>query len=37
LFSYQIFVRAVAKPTVDNLLVETIETSAELLRTALVD
>jgi len=37
LFSYQIFVRAVAKPTVDNLLIETIETSAELLRTTLVD
>ncbi len=30
LFSYQIFVRAQAMPTVDNLLVETISGSAEL-------
>lgn len=37
LFSYQIFVRAVAKPTVDNLLVETIETSSDLQRMAIAD
>ena len=30
LFSYQIFVRAVAKPTVHNLLGETIESSDRL-------
>jgi hypothetical protein len=30
LFSYQIFVRAVAKPTVQNLLGETIESSDRL-------
>ncbi len=30
LFSYQIYVRAQAMPTVDNLLVETISGSAEL-------
>jgi hypothetical protein len=30
LFSYQIFVRAEAKPTVHNLLAETIETSSQL-------
>ena len=29
-FSYQIFVRAVAKPTVHNLLSETIESSDRL-------
>ncbi len=34
LFSYQIFVRARANPTVANLLLETIDTSAELKRTA---
>ena len=37
LFSYQIFVRAEAKPTVHNLLVETIETSADYRRMMLVD
>jgi hypothetical protein len=37
LFSYQIFVRAEAKPTVHNLLVETIETSADYRRMTLVD
>jgi glycosyltransferase involved in cell wall biosynthesis len=37
LFSYQIFVRAEARPTVHNLLAETIETSADYRRTALVD
>jgi hypothetical protein len=35
LFSYQIFVRAEAKPTVQNLLLETIETSDELRHTAI--
>ena len=30
LFSYQIFVRAIAKPTVHNLLGETIESSDRL-------
>ncbi len=34
LFSYQIFIRARANPTVGNLLVETIDTSAELKRVA---
>ncbi|MDB6152190.1 MAG: glycosyl transferase, family 2, partial [Chthoniobacteraceae bacterium] len=34
LFSYQIFIRARALPTVANLLVETIDTSAELKRAA---
>jgi len=29
-FSYQIYVRAIAKPTVEHLLAETIDTSAEL-------
>jgi SAM-dependent methyltransferase len=37
LFSYQIFVRAEARPTVHNLLVETIETSADYRRMVLVD
>ena len=37
LFSYQIFVRAEARPTVHNLLAETIETSADYRRIALVD
>jgi 2-polyprenyl-3-methyl-5-hydroxy-6-metoxy-1,4-benzoquinol methylase len=38
LFSYQIFVRAEARPTVHNLLIETIETSADYRRQmALVD
>ena len=32
LFSYQIYVRAQARPTVPNLLVETIESSGELKR-----
>lgn len=32
LFSYQIFIRARAKPTVPNLLVETIDSSTELKR-----
>ena len=36
LFSYQIFVRAEARPTVHNLLAETIETSADYRRIALV-
>jgi 2-polyprenyl-3-methyl-5-hydroxy-6-metoxy-1,4-benzoquinol methylase len=35
LFSYQIFMRAEAKPTVNNLLAETIDTSAELREHAL--
>jgi glycosyltransferase involved in cell wall biosynthesis len=36
LFAYQIFVRAQAMPTVNNLLHETIDTSADLRRVALV-
>ena len=36
LFSYQIFVRAEAKPTIDNLLVETINTS-NMLRTSILE
>jgi hypothetical protein len=35
LFSYQIFMRAEAKPTVNNLLAETIDTSVELREHAL--
>ena len=35
LFSYQIFVRAEAKPTVNNLLAETIDSSARLRHAAL--
>ena len=35
LFSYQIFVRAEAKPTVNNLLSETIEGSAALQKKAI--
>ena len=34
LFSYQIYIRAQARPTVANLLVETLDTSAELKRQA---
>jgi glycosyltransferase involved in cell wall biosynthesis len=37
LFSYQIFVRAQALPTVNNLLAETIDTSKELREVALRD
>ena len=37
LFSYQIFVRAQALPTVNNLLAETIDTSARLREAALAD
>ncbi|PYL09203.1 MAG: glycosyltransferase/methyltransferase [Verrucomicrobia bacterium] len=37
LFSYQIFVRAQALPTVNNLLAETIDTSAKLREAALAD
>jgi 2-polyprenyl-3-methyl-5-hydroxy-6-metoxy-1,4-benzoquinol methylase len=36
LFSYQIFIRARALPTVQNLLVETIDSSAELRKAAAV-
>ena len=36
LFSYQIFIRARALPTVANLLVETIEKSTELKKAAAV-
>ena len=34
LFSYQVFIRAEANPTVSNLLIETIDTSAELKKQA---
>ena len=37
LFSYQIFVRAQALPTVNNLLAETIDTSTKLREAALAD
>jgi 2-polyprenyl-3-methyl-5-hydroxy-6-metoxy-1,4-benzoquinol methylase len=37
LFSYQVFARAQALPTVNNLLTETIDTSAKLRETALAD
>src|SRR5438067_8038535 len=36
LFAYQIFVRAAAKPTVNNLLAETIDSSTRLRHSALM-